>query len=400
MKVLVADKLEDSIVDNLKAQGADVRMEPGLKDDALVEALASFRPQVLVVRSTKVPENALSACSELELVVRAGAGYDTIDVSAASSRGIFVSNCPGKNATAVAELTMGLILSLDRSIPDNVADARAGKWNKALYSQAAGLKGRTLGLVGLGNIGSEVAALARSFGMDVIAWSRSLNSARAAALGVRMMDGPEQVAANADIVSLHVAATSDTQNLADKGFFDAMKPGAWLINTTRSSVVDEDALLSAIATKGIRAAVDVFDGEPAGKEGEMESALAHSDAVYITHHIGASTQQAQEAIAAEALRIISTYMIDGFALNCVNMAAQTPVSFQLTVRHLDKVGVLAKILHEISESDWNVQEMENLVFDGARAACAQIRIDGAEDETTIARIQNIPDVIAVKAIRM
>lgn len=400
MKVLVADKLDDSIVSSLTEEGAEVRMEPGLKDDSLTSELASFNPQVLVVRSTKVSAEALQASSSLELIVRAGAGYDTIDVSTASSLGIFVSNCPGKNATAVAELTMGLILSLDRSIPDNVIDARSGKWDKARYSKAAGLKGRTLGLVGLGNIGSEVAAMARSFGMTVIAWSRSLTSAKAAALGVHMMQSPIEVAANSDVVSLHVAATPDTKGLAGTDFFAAMKDGAWLVNTTRSSVVDEDALLEAIASKGIRAAVDVFDGEPSGKTGDFESRLAANDAVYITHHIGASTEQAQAAIAAEAGRVISTYLNDGFALNCVNMAAQTPVSFQLTVRHLDKVGVLAKILHEISQSGWNVQEMENLVFDGARAACAQIRIDGVEDDATVERIQNIPDVIAVKAIVM
>lgn len=400
MKVLVADKLDDSIVSSLTAEGANVKMEPALKDEALASELARFNPQVLVVRSTKVSEEALRASSSLELIVRAGAGYDTIDVSTASGLGIFVSNCPGKNATAVAELTIGLILSLDRSIPDNVIDARAGKWDKARYSKAAGLKGRTLGLVGLGNIGSEVATLARSFGMNVVAWSRSLTSARAAALGVRMAATPVEVAAEADVISLHVAATPDTRHLADAEFFEAMKPGAWLVNTTRSSVVDEDALQRAISEKGIRAAVDVFDGEPSAKTGEFESALAANDAVYITHHIGASTEQAQAAIAAEAGRVISTYLNDGFALNCVNMAVQTPVNFQLTVRHLDKVGVLAKILHEIGQSGWNVQEMENLVFDGARAACAQIRIDGHEDAETIERIQNLPDVIAVKAIAM
>ncbi|GIV61274.1 MAG: hypothetical protein KatS3mg044_0140 [Rhodothermaceae bacterium] len=400
MKVLLADKLSPACVDALTAAGHTVVNDPSLKGEALVEALRTEQPEVLVVRSTKVPAEAMDADPRLELIVRAGAGYDTIDVEAASARGIFVANCPGKNAAAVAELTLGLILALDRSIPDNVLDARNGVWNKAKYGKAAGVKGRTLGVIGTGNIGQEVIRRARAFDMNVIAWSRSLTDEKAAALGVRRMASPLDVAREADIVTLHVAATPETKHLADAAFFEAMKPGAFFINTTRSSVVDEEALRKALDEKGIRAGLDVMSNEPAVKEGTFSHPLAGHPNVYMTHHIGASTEQAQEAIAQEAVRVVNTYAETGEVPNCVNIADHSPATHQLTVRHLDKVGVLAAVLDEMRKAGWNVQEMQNLVFAGARAACAYITFDGEPNEATVERIAAHPDVLAVSLIAL
>lgn len=400
MKVLVADALSESFTDLLKSAGIDVVQDPGAKGDDLVLALSREAPEALVVRSTKVDSRAIQASKNLELIVRAGAGYDTIDVSTASANGIFVANCPGKNATAVAELTMGLILALDRQIPDNVSDARSGKWNKAAYSKARGLKGRTLGLVGLGNIGTEVAARARAFEMDVVAWSRSLTPSRAKNLGVTYCESPLEVAESADIVSIHVASTPDTRHLVDRDFLAAMRQGAFLINTTRSAVVDEAALMDVIDTKGLRVALDVFDGEPAAKQGDLEIPIATHPRVYLSHHIGASTDQAQEAIAMEAGRVLVSYRESGDVPNCVNIADQTPATHQITVRHLDKVGVLARVLNEMSKAGWNIQEMENLVFAGAVAACARIRFDGHPDAGAIDAISKLDDVLAATVIKL
>ena len=171
MRVLVADQFETSGLEGLRGAGLEVIFEPALSGDALGVALRQTRAEVLIVRSPKVTVDMLDG-GELALIVRAGAGTNTIDVAGASARGIYVANCPGKNAIAVAELTMGLILSLDRRIPDNVAELRAGRWEKKTFSKAAGLHGRTLGLIGLGSIGAEVARRAMAFGMDVVAWSR------------------------------------------------------------------------------------------------------------------------------------------------------------------------------------------------------------------------------------
>ena len=398
MKILLADALSLSCVEALEEHGHVVFNEPTLKGEALVEAVGRIDAEVLVVRSTKVPAEVLDASAQLELIVRAGAGYDTIDVEGASERGIFVANCPGKNAAAVAELTMGLLLSLDRSIPDNVIDARAGKWNKARYAKARGVNGRTLGLIGLGNIGRLVARMAQGLGMRVVAWSRSLTDEAAVRLGIERCQTALEVAAVADVVSLHVASNAETRAMANREFFSAMRDGTFFINTTRGAVVDEEALKWAMEEKGIRAAVDVMHDEPAYKQGVFDHPLKEHAGLYITHHIGASTLQAQEAIAEEAVRVILTYAEDGEVPNCINIATHSPATHLLTVRHLDRVGVLAAVLDVVRRAEWNVQEMENLVFSGAIAACARIRFAGDPKEEISKEIAELPDVLAVSVI--
>lgn len=398
MKILIADKFAETGVATLQGAAHAVVYDPSLKADALNTALATEKPQVLVVRSTKVTAEMMDVNTHLELIVRAGAGYDTIDTDGASRRGIFVANCPGKNAIAVAELAFGLILALDRQIPDNVADLRAGQWDKARYSKADGLKGKTIGLIGLGNIGRAVARRAQAFEMNVVAWSRSLTEAQATALNITYKATPLAVATASDVVSVHVAATADTQHLVNEVFLDAMKPNAVLINTARGSVVDETALQTAMETKGIRAGLDVFSNEPQAKQGPWTHPIAQHPNVYGTHHIGASTAQATAAIGAEAVRVILQYAETGEVANCVNMATQSPATHLLTVRHLDQVGVLAGVLDEMQKAGWNVQEMENLIFAGAEAACARIRFDGTPSEAVVTRILAHDAVLAVSLI--
>jgi len=400
MTILVADNIADVGIQQLKDAGHSVSEQPSLSGDALVEALRTERPQVMIVRSTKVTPEALDASPPLSLIVRAGAGYDTIDVEGASARGIYVANCPGKNSVAVAELTIGLILSIDRRIPDNVADARSGRWNKKAYAQADGIKGKTLGIIGLGNIGEEVLRRARAFDVEIVAWSRSLTRGRAGELGVTYCDTPTHLAGMADIVTLHVAATPDTRHLADRSFFEALPDGAMFINTTRASVVDEEALAWALDEKGVRAALDVMEGEPSAKTGELEHPLADHPGVYMTHHIGASTQQAQDATAAEAARVVRTFDETGDVPNCVNLAVQTPARYQISVRHRDKVGVLARVLDAMRKAEWNIQEMENRIFEGAQAAVANIRFEGPFDATTLDAIESEDDVLAVSMIEL
>ncbi len=396
MTVLIADNIADVGVKALTEEGYTVIEAPGLSGEALVETLRTESPDVLIVRSTRVTPEALEASPSLALIVRAGAGYDTIDVEGAANRGIFVANCPGKNSVAVAELTMGLILSLDRRIPDNVADARAGKWNKKSYAQATGLKGQTLGIVGLGNIGREVMTRARAFGLNVIAWSRSLKPEVAEEkLGIGYREGAEAVARDADIVSLHVASTPETENLADRSFFEALPDGALFINTTRAAVVDEDALAWALEEKDVRAGIDVMEGEPSSKEADFEHPLADHPNLYVTHHIGASTQQAQDATALEAARVVRTFDTEGDVPNCVNLAKQTQATHQITVRHRDQVGVLAGVLDELRQANWNIQEMSNRIFEGGEAAVASIRFNGPFTQDVVERIEESEDVFAV-----
>jgi D-3-phosphoglycerate dehydrogenase len=386
MEVLIADKFEQSGRDGLQAIGCEISFQPDLKDEALVEAIGTQKPDVLIVRGTKVTEQMLAA-GPLKLIVRAGAGYNTIDVAAASRRGIYVSNCPGKNSIAVAELAFALILALDRRVADNVIALRAGQWNKKEFSKARGLYGRTLGLVGLGKIGQEMIPRARAFGMPVVAWSRSLNNEKAAELDVEKMDSPLDVARAADIVSVHVALKPDTRMLIGPDFFREMRDGAYFINTSRGEVADETALAEAIHTKGIRAGLDVFAIEPTSAVAEFTDPIATEASVYGTHHIGASTDQAQEAIAAETVRIVQSFKETGQVPNVVNLSQRTPATHRLVVRHRDRPGVLAQVLDAIKAEHINVQEMENIVFEGAEAAVARINLDKAPSSATLDRLR-------------
>jgi D-3-phosphoglycerate dehydrogenase len=400
MHVLIADKFEQSGRDGLAAIGCEVTFQPDLKDEALVEAIRQLKPDVLVVRGTKVTEAALAA-GTLKLVVRAGAGYNTIDVAAASRRGIYVSNCPGKNSIAVAELAFALILALDRRIADNVIALRRGEWNKKEFSKARGLYGRTLGLIGTGQIGQEMIPRAHAFGMSVVAWSRSLTSERAAELGVERLDTPQAVARVADIVSVHLALKPETRSLVGADIFGSMKEGAIFINTARGEVVDQAALAHALQTRNIRAGLDVFANEPTAATAEFTDEIVKEQNLYGTHHIGASTDQAQEAIAAETVRIVQSFKETGRVPNVVNLAERTPATHTLVVRHQDRPGVLAHVLDAIRGANINVQEMENIIFEGSEAAVARINLEAAPPAETLERLRaENPDILELSLLEI
>lgn len=392
MKILIADKLAPHVIESLSSS-YEVAHDSALKDNALKEALQKENPTVLVVRSTKVNGEMLSACSGLELVIRAGAGVNTIDVACASRRGIFVANCPGKNSVAVAELVMGLLLALDRNIPDNVRELRDGKWNKKTFGKTTGLKGRTLGLIGLGNIGKEVAVRASAFGLRVLACSRSLNKEKAEDLGISYAETAYEVANNSDIVSVHLALNDETKGFCDKAFFSQMKDGAIFINTSRGGVVDESALLDALENKGIRAGLDVYPEEPSSSEAAWESTLGTHPQVYGTHHIGASTAQAETATGEEVARIIRRYSSDGTVENCVNKDTDSPATYTLTLRHLNRVGVLANVLDKIRRAELNVLDMSNLIFKEHQAAVASIQVNKKPSEALITEIRKLGENI-------
>jgi D-3-phosphoglycerate dehydrogenase len=389
MKILVADKFERSGIEGLKAAGCDVLYQPELQDDALGQAIRDTRADVLVVRGTAVSGPMLEA-GALSLIVRAGAGYNTIDVATASKRGIYVSNCPGKNAIAVAELAFGLMLALDRRIVENTTELRAGTWNKKEYSKARGLYGRTLGLLGFGNIGQEFARRAHAFGMPVSVWSRRFaKGAEAPQLPfpISIVKTPEELAANSDVLSVHLALTADTRGLVNQAIFDRLKPGSFFINTARGEIVDNDALQRAVREKQIRVALDVFAVEPKDATGPFTDPVMSLPNVIGTHHIGASTDQAQEAIASETVRIIQTYKDTGRVPNVVNLAKKTPATHMLVVRHRDRPGVLAHVFEHLRGGALNVQETENIIFEGAHAAVARINLDKAPSDALLANIQ-------------
>jgi D-3-phosphoglycerate dehydrogenase len=354
-------------------------------------------PRILIVRGTKVTAETLNSGTALTLVIRAGAGIDTIDVATASSRGIFISNCPGKNSIAVAELVMGLVLTCDRRIPDQAADLRQGKWNKAEYSKARGLYGRTLGIVGLGQIGKEVAVRAQAFGMRVLAWSRTLTHEEADRLAIAYAQSPLEVARLSDVVTINVAANAETRHLVNAEFLAAMRPGAYLINTARGSVVDEAALQQAVSEKKIRAGLDVFQNEPAGGTGQIGNSILQAPGVYGTHHVGASTDQAQVAIAHEVIRIVQAFQATGEVPNVVNRLARSSASHVLVIRHRNRPGVLAHVFGVLANASINVEEVENIIYHGAQATLARIHLDGEPGNGALERIKSgNADIISVE----
>jgi D-3-phosphoglycerate dehydrogenase len=393
--VLLADSFRPKGLEALGSLGCEVILDPSLKDGALVEAIENTNPDILVVRSTKITAQMLDASENLSVVIRAGAGYDTIDVEAASKRGIFVANCPSKNAIAVAELTWALILSCDRKVPDQVTDLRNGKWNKREYAKANGLHGRTLGVVGLGGIGKEVIRRGAAFGMNIIAWSRSLTDESAAELGINRCDSLLNLAKMSDVVTIHLASTPETKNIINELFLDTMQDGATLINTSRGDVIDEQALITATQEKGLCVGLDVYKGEPSSGEAEFTPEIVQSGGAYGTHHVGASTMQAQDAIAMEAVRIIETYVTSGEVLNSVNRAKSTPAKALISVRHLNIPGVLAHIFESISHTGVNVEEMENIIYEGAQAACARIQLGEMPTQEQLEKIRDNNNVLSV-----
>jgi len=400
VKVLIADKFSDSHLTQLIDLGHEVTLDPDLSKDDLPGAIPGY--EALIVRSTKVTPETIDAGDKLDLIIRAGAGVNTIAVDYAAEKGVFVCNTPGKNAVAVAELTMGLVMSIDRNIPDQVRDLRKGKWRKKRYAKTKGLAGRSIGIVGLGAIGLEVARRAHAFDMEIAVVDRpSRDPERLAELqlmGARFEPDLMALAANCDILSFHVPATPATEGLVSRELLSVVRPGAVIINTARGSVIDEAALLEAIEEKDLRVGLDVYKGEPGSGDAPFESSLAQHPAVYGTHHIGASTNQAQEAIADAVVEAITAFQA-GQPANCVNLGELSGASATVTVRHHNRVGVLAGVLVRLREAGLNVEQMENFVLAGKTAASALIHVVGDVTDDTIADLESVENVIAVSVSR-
>ncbi len=319
MKILIADSFPEAHQQILTEQGHVVTLNPSLDEASLSDAIADN--EILIVRSTRVNAATLEAGDNLKLVIRAGTGTNTIDKPSAAELGIRVCNVPGANSIAVSELVMGLILSIDRNIPDNTADLRQRVWNKKKFSKAKGLYGQKIGILGLGAIGFAVAERANAFGMEVFALAKAGRSdtaeQRINAAGITQLNTMDELLSQCDIVSLHMPATEDTKQLVNESFLNKMKDGAMLINTSRGELVDEKALLNAIDNKGIRAGLDVYENEPGASDNSFDSALASHTGVCGTHHIGASTDQAQVAVSDGVLEVIAAFQ-NGEFKNCVN----------------------------------------------------------------------------------
>jgi len=394
-KVLVCDPLAKNGLDALRGLGCIVMNDPELAEGTLPRAVKDTSPDVLITGTTPVTAETIEACPRLAMIVVAGTSTEHVDVAAASRRGIFVANCPGRNATAVAELAWALILACDRRLPEQVEALRAGLWRQREFGNAAGLHGRTLGIVGLGQVGQEIASIGRAFGMDVIAWSRNLTEEKAVEHGCGFCGSLINLAKLSDVVSISVGGAEDTDNLVNEKFLSVLKPGAILVNTSRGGVIDQAALAAAVRTRGLRAGLDVWAHEPEGHEGTFTDPLAREHGVIGTHHVGALTEQAQRAVADEVVRVVRAWAERGHVPHCVNRAVATPATNMLSVRHINRPGVLAHVFEVLGRASINVEEMENIVYAGGEAGLARIQLDKAPTEDQLAEIRTNANILSM-----
>jgi len=342
----------------------------------------------------------------LNLIVRAGAEVSTIDVKAASERGIYVANVPGKNSSAVAELVFGLMIALDRRIPDATLSLRSGRWERVEFAKAEGLAGKTIGIAGLGAIGRDVAARAKAFGLHPIGWSRSLTSARAQELGIGHAATLEELASKSDVFTVHLALNERTRGVVSRRVFEVLPKRAMFINCARADLVDYDAMRDAIVQRGLRAAIDVVPTEPRGTKDiapelfNLTTPNATGGFLYATPHIAASTDQAQLAIATETVRVIRSFLLEGTVPNVQNVLNLSSARFQMVIRMLDKVGTFANVLAVIKRHGINVEEVTNTVFDGGGASCAKLRVVSRPSEAALHEIRAFEEVLHVDVVTL
>jgi D-3-phosphoglycerate dehydrogenase / 2-oxoglutarate reductase len=398
MRLLIADKLTLEPFEPLALLGVHLDYQPTLKGPELQAAAADCN--ILVVRSTKVDAACIDEAKMLNLIVRAGAGVNTIDVAAASARGIYVANCPGKNAAAVAELTMAHVLCSDRRLVDATVSLRQGRWEKAAFQRARGVMGRRLGVVGCGAIGRLVVQRAQAFGMEVHGWSRSLTRARAQQLGIGYQATLTGLAKQSDVLSIHLPLNDATRGMVGEEVLAALPDGALVINTSRAGVMDYEALERHATTRGLRAGLDVFPGEPKTGAADFTSTLMKLPGVYGTPHIGASTEQAQVAIATEASSIVRAFLTSEDVPNVVNVCRNTPARYALVLRAEDSVGVLANVFNVLKRHGLNIEECTNTVFDGAAAACTKLRLSARPGDTCLQEIRAFREVWHVDVVTL
>lgn len=339
-KVLVADAVSQRGIEELSAGGAlEVSVQTGLPEAEIIKIIPEF--DALVVRSqTKVSAAVIEAAKKLKVVGRAGVGVDNVDVDAATKRGIIVMNTPGGNTISTAEHAFSLIVSIARSIPQAHASIVAGKWDRKKY-EGVELYNKTLGILGMGRIGTEIARRAIAFGMRVLAYDPYLSASRARTLQVELIDQLDELIPQADFFTLHMPLTDETKHMIDARRLKMMRKGARIVNCARGGLIDEAALYDALKSGEIAAAaLDVYEVEPP----PAEFPLRELSNIVFTPHLGASTTEAQENVGIEIAQAIRAALLEGEIRNAVNMPSIDAKTFATVKPYLtlgDKLGRFA-----------------------------------------------------------
>jgi D-3-phosphoglycerate dehydrogenase / 2-oxoglutarate reductase len=339
-KVLVADQISQRGLDEIATRGElEVVVRTGLSESDLIEIIPEF--SALVVRSqTKVTAAVLAAAKKLKIVGRAGVGVDNVDIEAATKRGVIVMNTPGGNTISTAEHAFSLLVSIARAVPQADASVKAGKWDRKRY-EGVELYNKTLGILGMGRIGTEIARRAIAFGMRVLAYDPYLSGSKARSLQVELAEQIDELLPLCDFVTLHMPLTDETRHILDARRLSPCKPGVRIVNCARGGLIDETALRDALATRHVAAAaLDVFEVEPP----PADFSLWGLDNVVFTPHLGASTAEAQENVGIEIAQAIRAALLDGEIRNAVNMPSIDAKTAAIVKPYLtlgDKLGRFA-----------------------------------------------------------
>ncbi|MCK4341344.1 MAG: hydroxyacid dehydrogenase [Phycisphaerae bacterium] len=392
MRILVTCELPTATLEQLRSLASDVGYRPGITAPELRNNVADVG--VLIVGNTRVSPEIIDHAESLQVIVRAGPGPGNVALEEASAQGIFITHCPDMHASAVAELTFGLILALDRRIVENTLALREGRWNRAEFTDARGLAGRTIGILGYGPVGRLVARRALAFDMHVVAWSPlSPATTPTSEPEIEFCNWPRELARRSDIVTVHASADDELETLIDAEFLQSMPPGAYLVHVGHPGAADEAALAEAIEERNLRVALDVFSSAPTGDQAHFRCQLCNLPGVIATQHIGPLTEQARRATADEIVRIVRAYLVSGEVLNCLNLAEHSPATWQLVLRIRDQVGVMASILGAVRADGINAEEITSRVFTGAKASCCTIALDERPSTEALDAIRSLPDVL-------
>lgn len=395
MKILVACDFPEVALEQLRSLASELEYSPGITGQKLTAAAVDAG--VLVVKNTRISRETISRAEALQMIVHAGPGPGKVDLEVASEAAVFVSDCPTQHATAVAELTMALVLALDRRLIEHALAAREGSWKRAELGDARGLADRTIGILGYDEVGRRVAHRARAFGMHVVAWSADFTSETPSEPDIEICNWPRELARRSDVVTVHAPRdeAADQGVLVDAEFLENLPEGAYLVHVGHPGAIDRHALADAINRRGLRVASDVHDVEPTSDKTGIRLRLCELPGVVCTQHIGDLTQQSRRATAAETVRIIRAYLVSGAVENCLNLAEHSPATWQLVLRIRDQVGVMAAVLEAVRADGINAEEISSRVFRGAKAAWSTIALDERPSMEALNAIRVLPDVLHV-----
>ncbi|MGD8453037.1 MAG: NAD(P)-dependent oxidoreductase [Phycisphaerae bacterium] len=392
MNILVTCELPEFALEQLRSLGSVVDYKPQLPPEQLRDAIPGI--SVLVVDSRRVSPETIARGDMLQMIVRAGAGPGDVAVEEASAQGVFVTHCPTQHAVAVAELTFGLLLALDRRILDMTEATHEGRWVRGKFKDARGLAGRTLGVLGYGAAGREVARRATAFGMKVLAWCPTLAAEAPHEPGITFCNWPRELARQSDFVTVHVPPGPEERiALVDTEFLESMRPGACLVHVGHPTAEEEAALADAVTRRGLRVALDAYGAAPTADSARYRCPLADLPGTIVTQHQGPLTEQAQHAIAAEVVRIARSFIVSGDITNCLNLLERSPATWQLVLRARDAVGVMASILEAVRADGINVEEISSRVFLGARAAWCTVALDERPSNEALEAIRSLDEVL-------